>query len=119
MRHRLLAFLALSVCSTAAHSQSLSLTFDDGLDPSKQQNVRLWNAQIIAGLREAGVTSMVFPSLSHIGGDAGMDLIRAWAEAGHYIGNHTSAHRSLSSPKMTLDEFTAEPPKSEMASDSG
>lgn len=94
--------------STTAAGQSLSLTFDDGLDPARQPNARLWNDGIIAGLKDSGITAMVFPSLSRIGGEAGMDLIRAWARAGHPVGNHTSGHRSLSSPKLTLDEFIAD-----------
>jgi peptidoglycan-N-acetylglucosamine deacetylase len=107
-RHVLLSVLAFCMWSTTAAGQTLSLTFDDGLDPARQQNARLWNDGIIAGLKDSGVTAMVFPSLSRIGGEAGMDLIRAWAQAGHPVGNHTSGHRSLSSPKLTLDEFIAD-----------
>lgn len=106
--YRLLSVLAFCVWSTATAAQSLSLTFDDGLDPTKQQSARLWNDQIIAGLKDKTVTAMVFPSLSHIGGEAGLDLIRAWAKAGHNVGNHTSKHRSLSSPKVTLDDFISD-----------
>jgi peptidoglycan/xylan/chitin deacetylase (PgdA/CDA1 family) len=86
----------------------MSLTFDDGLDPAKQPNAKLWNDQILSGLKDKKVTSMVFPSLSHIGGEAGMALIRAWAQAGNSIGNHTSGHRNLSSSKVILNEFIAD-----------
>jgi peptidoglycan-N-acetylglucosamine deacetylase len=106
--YRLLTVLAFWVWATAAAAQTLSLTFDDGLNPTTQQRARLWNDQIIAGLKGEGVTAMVFPSLSRIGGEAGIELIRAWAQAGHNVGNHTSKHRSLSSPKVTLDDFISD-----------
>lgn len=104
-RRHIFSFLAICLWSAMASAQSLSLTFDDGLDPGKQSNARLWNDQIIAGLKGSGVTAMMFPALSHIGGDAGMDLVRAWGKAGNAVGNHTSRHRNLSSPKLTLAEF--------------
>jgi peptidoglycan/xylan/chitin deacetylase (PgdA/CDA1 family) len=113
--NRALAVLVLCLSSTASLAQSLSLTFDDGLDPDREPRAALWNSQILAGLREAKVTAMIFPSLSLIGGQAGMNLIRAWAEAGHSVGNHTSAHRSLSSPQLTLNEFIADVVKADAA----
>jgi peptidoglycan-N-acetylglucosamine deacetylase len=57
---RAIAALTLGIFSVAAYSQSLSLTFDDGLDPTIQPDARLWNDQIIAGLRDSKVTSMVY-----------------------------------------------------------
>jgi peptidoglycan-N-acetylglucosamine deacetylase len=113
--HRLLSVLAIYAWSTAALAQSLSLTFDDGLDPTRQPRAKEWNDQILLGLRKAGVTSMVFPSLSRTGGEAGLDLIREWAEAGHYVGNHTSGHRDLSSPELTLEEFIADVTEADVA----
>jgi peptidoglycan-N-acetylglucosamine deacetylase len=106
--NRALSALVLCLSSTASLAQSLSLTFDDGLNPDREPNAALWNAQILTGLREANVTAMIFPSLSRIGGRAGMNLIRAWTEAGHSVGNHTSAHRSLASPQLSLNEFIAD-----------
>jgi peptidoglycan/xylan/chitin deacetylase (PgdA/CDA1 family) len=48
---------------------------------------------------------MVFPALSSVGGAAGYELIADWARAGHYVGNHTSKHRSLNSKKVSLEDF--------------
>ncbi len=105
---RLLSVLALLLWGSVAAAQTLSLTFDDGLDPARQPDARLWNDQIIAALKNAEVTAMMFPSLAHLGGEGGMELVRAWARAGHPIGNHTARHRSLSAPQLTLDEFIAD-----------
>src|SRR5688572_12805169 len=106
--NRALSVLVLCLSSTVSVAQSLSLTFDDGLNPDREPNAALWNGQILAGLREAKVTAMIFPSLSRIGGQAGMDLVRAWAVAGHSVGNHTSAHRNLASPQLSLNDFIAD-----------
>jgi hypothetical protein len=91
------------------------LMFDDDLNPNTQPEATLWNDQIITGLRESRVTAMVFPSRSRIGGAAGIDLIMAWAAAGHAVGNHTSGHRNLSSTKLTLDEFIADVVEADLA----
>jgi peptidoglycan/xylan/chitin deacetylase (PgdA/CDA1 family) len=109
----LLSSLLLVSWSAAALAKSLSLTFDDGLNPAKHANAARLNEQLIAGLRAERVTSMIFPSLSHIGGEPGLELIRAWSAAGHSVGNHTASHMSLSSPKMTLGDFAADVAKAD------
>lgn len=100
----LLPALAFWLWTAAATAQTLSLTFDDGLDPAAQPRAQEWNAQLLAGLEQQGVPAMVFPSLARTG-QAGLDLIRDWAAAGHAVGNHTSRHRSLSSAQVTLEDF--------------
>jgi peptidoglycan/xylan/chitin deacetylase (PgdA/CDA1 family) len=97
--------LFLWACAPLLPAQSLSLTFDDGLNPEAQPEAALWNARILEGLREARVTSMIFPALVRVGGPAGLALVADWARAGHAVGNHTSRHRSLGSPQLTLAEF--------------
>lgn len=108
LKRPLIYVLVFWCASTSALAQTLSLTFDDGLDPAKQRQAKQWNDQIISALKEKKITSMIFPSLSHVGGDAGLELIKAWAQAGHAVGNHTSRHRNLASAKLTLDEFIAD-----------
>ena len=97
--------LALWLSAPLAHAQSLSLTFDDGLNPETQPLAAQWNASLLAALREARVTSMIFPTLVRIGGPAGMALVADWARDGHAVGNHTSRHRSLAASKVSLAEF--------------
>ncbi len=105
MIRTLVAVLLLALAAPIAAARTVSLTFDDGLDPGKEPQARAWNDAILAGLRSADVKAMVFPSLLHTGGAEGRALVRDWAEAGHAVGNHTSKHRSLGSPRITLDAF--------------
>lgn len=105
---RAISSLAVLLYSSLSLAQSLSLTFDDGLNPDKQAQAQVWNQQIILGLKDASITAMVFPSLDRIGSNGGMNLIGDWAKVGHAVGNHTATHRSLASNKMTLDDFIAD-----------
>ncbi|MEO8224180.1 MAG: polysaccharide deacetylase family protein, partial [Gammaproteobacteria bacterium] len=89
----------------AAQAQSVSLTFDDGLNPDEVPAAREWNGQILDSLKQADVRAMVFPSLRSVGHGAGRELIAAWSEGGHGVGNHTSKHRSLSSSRVSLSDF--------------
>lgn len=105
---RYLAALLLSMCAQQAMAQSLSLTFDDGLNPAKFPDAPQWNQQILANLQQAQITAMVFPSLARTGGAAGLELIQDWALQGHAVGNHTASHRSLASPQVSLEDFIAD-----------
>lgn len=106
---RTLTLLILTAAgSSLACAQSLSLTFDDGLNPEAEPNAAQWNSAILTGLREADLTAMAFPSLARTGEGKGLALIRDWANAGHAIGNHTASHRSLSSSAITLADFIAD-----------
>jgi peptidoglycan/xylan/chitin deacetylase (PgdA/CDA1 family) len=111
----LAVIILLSFGSSIGAAKSVALTFDDGLNPAETANAESWNDQIIRSLRAAGVEATVFPSLKHTGGDAGRALIRKWSDAGHAVGNHTSRHRSFGSPRVTLDEFTADVLEAEAA----
>ncbi|KRG41589.1 polysaccharide deacetylase [Stenotrophomonas pictorum JCM 9942] len=105
---RILKLLTLSAAFLMAGAQQLGLTFDDGLNPDTEPHAPRWSAQILAGLRQAELTAMAFPSLARTGEGQGLALIRQWAEAGHAIGNHTASHRSLSLPSITLAGFIAD-----------
>lgn len=105
---RTLSLLTSVFLSSASFAQTLSLTFDDGLNPDTQVHAQVWNEEILSSLKDAGITAMVFPSLARIGGNKGMELIMDWAKAGHAVGNHTSTHRSLASAQLTLADFIAD-----------
>jgi peptidoglycan/xylan/chitin deacetylase (PgdA/CDA1 family) len=104
VRHWLFALLAW-LAPLAAAAQVIGLTFDDGLDPTRNAKAASLNARILHALDKQQLHAIVFPSLSHIGGDAGLALIEQWSAAGHGVGNHTARHRSLSSSKVTLESF--------------
>jgi len=94
---------------------TVSLTFDDGLNPETNVNAREWNAKILQHLRLAGINSMVFPSLANTGRGEGLLLIREWSAAGHSVGNHTSRHLNLSSSRVTVDAFIQQVKEAESA----
>ena len=104
MRHWLFALLAW-LAPLAAAAQVIGLTFDDGFDPTRNARAAALNARILHALEKQQLHAIVFPSLGHIGGDAGLALIEQWSAAGHGVGNHTTRHRSLSSSKVTLASF--------------
>ncbi|MGG4606469.1 polysaccharide deacetylase family protein [Paenalcaligenes sp. Me131] len=105
---KLISAVTFALLSTASVAQTLSLTFDDGLNPDKQPQASTWNQAILDALKSADVTAMVFPALDRLGGEAGLALIRQWGEQGHAVGNHTSKHRSLASAQLSLDDFIAD-----------
>ena len=115
MNFRVISSLVVLFYSSLSGAQTVSLTFDDGLNPDKQAQAPVWNQQILSGLKSAGITAMVFPSLARMGGERGMALIMDWAKAGHGVGNHTAAHRSLASAEMTLDDFIVDVQKADAA----
>lgn len=106
---RLLVLLLVGLAPLGAAAQLIGLTFDDGLDPVRDARAKRWNTRILATLSDEQLHAIVFPSLARTGrSEAGLELIREWAAAGHGVGNHTAGHRSLSSPKVTLAGFIAD-----------
>ena len=105
---RLFAVLVLALWASWACARTLALTFDDGFNPGAQPEAAQWNAHMLAALRDHGIEAALFPSLARMGGADGLELVRAWAQAGHLIGNHTASHRSLADPKVSLDWFIAD-----------
>ena len=103
LRHLLIAF-ALCLASPL-QAQTLSLTFDDGLNPDTQPAAAEWNARLLAQLEQAGITAMFFPALVRTGPGSGTRLIADWSAAGHAVGNHTSGHRSLAAGTVSLADF--------------
>jgi peptidoglycan/xylan/chitin deacetylase (PgdA/CDA1 family) len=106
MTRGVLVCVLLVALHAGAVAQSLSLTFDDGVDPTTNREAKTINGRILEALKAQRVEAMVFPAVSRIGVEAGLGLIADWAAQGHAVGNHTWFHRSLSSHKVTLDEFT-------------
>src|SRR5581483_1478978 len=100
--------LLLLTFATAAHAQTLALTFDDGLDPRAQPEAAAWNQGILDGLAAAKVRSMLLVACKNADSPAGMALVQAWARAGHAVGNHTYSHWDLSSTKVSAQDFIAD-----------
>jgi peptidoglycan/xylan/chitin deacetylase (PgdA/CDA1 family) len=89
-------------------AQTLSLSFDDGFDLESTPDAAALNAQLLAGLKEAGVRSMLFPAGKFVDSPGGLAPVRAWGDAGHAIGNHTYSHRNFGSGRRSVAEFGAD-----------
>jgi peptidoglycan-N-acetylglucosamine deacetylase len=93
------------LAAVPAHAQSIAFSFDDGVNPDTTPQAAQWNTHILGALAAHDVTAMLFPSLRHAGGAAGQALVARWSQAGHAVGNHTSAHRNLGSARVGLQDF--------------
>jgi peptidoglycan/xylan/chitin deacetylase (PgdA/CDA1 family) len=99
--------------ATAATASALPmvLTIDDG--PSLAALPRLAPDQRHAALRETlsrhGITAVMYVTLG-FGADRpeGRALARAWAAAGHLLGNHTVSHLDLDDDAVTLARYLDE-----------
>lgn len=83
---RTLVAALLCLCSYLCLAQQLALSFDDGFNPEAQPGARQWNAQLLATLEARGIQAALFPSLVRLGNGAGLELLGAWAQAGHRLG---------------------------------
>src|SRR4030095_8678579 len=63
------------------------------------------NEAILSALRSHSVKAALFVRGSNIDNDEGKDLLRAWNNAGHLIGNHSYSHWEYHSDKVTTDAF--------------
>lgn len=112
MRGRLIALLGsvamvLSACSQPAE-RTIALTFDDatrgdGLVFTGEERT----ARLIAELENAGVDqAMFFVTTGNVERSGGSDRIRAYAEAGHTLANHSHSHMWLH--QTDTDEYIAD-----------
>jgi peptidoglycan-N-acetylglucosamine deacetylase len=113
LRWLVVSLLCLSPAWAVA--QIIGLTFDDGLDPAREPRAAAWNTRILNTLREQQLHTIVFPSLSRIGGDAGLALIAEWSASEHGVGNHTAEHRNFNSPRVSLESFIADVQRADQA----
>lgn len=111
MKFVFLVVVLISPISLCA--QSVAFTFDDGLDPLTQEKAAEWNQAILDALAEVELQSILFPIGRKVDSAAGMELVRAWSEAGHSIGNHTYTHMNLGSRRTILEDFIADVEKNE------
>jgi peptidoglycan/xylan/chitin deacetylase (PgdA/CDA1 family) len=107
---RLLPLLAawLLVLPGWCAAQTISFSFDDGLDPRTQPQAAEWNAALLKALADAKVKALLLPAGKVVDSPEGLALVAAWGEQGHAIGNHTYSHLNLASPRVTLPAFTAD-----------
>jgi peptidoglycan/xylan/chitin deacetylase (PgdA/CDA1 family) len=83
----------------------ISFSFDDGFDPRKQSQAAEWNASILRALADARLRVTYFPAGNVVDSKEGLQLVEAWNDAGHWIGNHTYKHQNLNSERITASSF--------------
>ena len=87
----------------------ISLTMDDF---GWQNPVRLSsterNRAILATLQKHKLKAALFVVGRNIENDEGKQLLSAWDNAGHLIGNHTYSHRDFGNPATTLADYEAD-----------
>jgi peptidoglycan/xylan/chitin deacetylase (PgdA/CDA1 family) len=88
-------------------ARQLAITMDDFSWAAN--NVKLTgierNSAILETLRSHSVRATLFVKGSNIQTDVGKQLLQAWNDAGHTIGNHTYSHPYYNSSKITAEAF--------------
>jgi peptidoglycan/xylan/chitin deacetylase (PgdA/CDA1 family) len=94
-------------------AQSISLSFDDGLDPRNQPLASSLNASILEALSNAQVKSILYAAGKRVDTPAGLNLVRDWGKAGHAVSNHTYSHLNFCSKQTTLEQFITDTERNE------
>lgn len=114
---RLLLCLLLWVPLAAAQSavqRTMAITFDDlpyaSVPSEDDAALAEMTARLLHPLRAAAIPAVGFVNESRLYREgslvpARVDLLQAWLDAGHELGNHTHSHVSLN--RVPLDAFTA------------
>ncbi|MCL6246638.1 polysaccharide deacetylase family protein [Acinetobacter sp. ANC 4945] len=100
-----LIFFVLLCANITVQAKSLALSFDDGLNPAFNVQAEQINAQILKHLHDQQIKSIVFPSLIKIGDYQGKQLIQAWGQSSHLIGNHSALHQNLNKENVSAKDY--------------
>ena len=98
----------LILVSNSTFSKSLTLSFDDGLDLSTHPQAQHINDAILNTLKQNNVHAIIYPSLSKIGANDGLGMIKQWGKQGHRIGNHGNLHLNLNKDEVNLSTYLAD-----------
>ena len=106
-----LAFAASLWMAGVAEAQSVAFTFDDG--PRLQQTPLLSpqqrNDALLTALAKHRVQAALFVTADNGANQpAGYALAKAWGDAGHAVGNHTTTHVDLNGAKTSLTQYQQE-----------
>lgn len=101
---RFVVFLLLLIPSTVL-AQKVALSFDDGFNPLRQPQAKLWNQQILEHLKNTQTTAIFYVTGRNVNSPEGLKLVRDWGEQGHNLANHTYSHQSLHSSKVDWRDY--------------
>jgi peptidoglycan/xylan/chitin deacetylase (PgdA/CDA1 family) len=105
--------IILSALSSKAFTQNLALSFDDGLDPTRQVNAQKYNDAILTHLSKTKVSSIFYVTGHRVNSVKGLSLVDNWGKNGHLVANHSYSHKNFSSDKTVLKTFIADVIKNE------
>ena len=101
-----LALSAPAIFASSRKSPRIAITMDDfNWANAVHQPVADRNRSILDTLRAHSVKSAIFVIGRNLEDEQGKELLKAWNDAGHLIGNHTYSHQNYNSPSMTLQSF--------------
>jgi len=105
MFKKIILSLCLLSLSHIAIAKSLTLSFDDGLDPDMNPDASQINDAILNTLKKNEISVILYPSLSKVGSQNGLSIVEKWGEQGHRIGNHSNLHLNLNKSEVTLSNY--------------
>jgi peptidoglycan/xylan/chitin deacetylase (PgdA/CDA1 family) len=108
-----LMLVTLSLLSSNTIAQNIALSFDDGLDPTRQVNAKKWNSEILTHLSSAKIKSIYYVAGHRVDSEQGLSLVSDWGKQGHSIANHSYSHKNFASDKISLERFIADVKKNE------
>ncbi len=92
-------------------AQQVALSLDDApfLRPAPRMTAPAQHQAMLAALKVRKVQAILFSNGVN-GGDTpeGRGILRAWAEAGHLLANHSYSHWDLNRPEVTLAAYEAD-----------
>lgn len=96
--------------SAVKESPEIAITIDDfNWNHSLRLSPGERNRAILKALRSHGdLKAALFVACRNVESDKGKELLRAWDQAGHLIGNHSFSHKYLNSKNVTAEVFTAD-----------
>lgn len=100
--------IVLSLCLCVSHvafAQQIALSFDDGLDPANNPDACHINNDILNTLKQKRILAIVYPSVSKISTEKGLQMISEWGKQGHRIGNHGNLHLNLNKDDISLKNY--------------
>jgi len=103
--------LIFSGVASGSVAQTVAFTFDDGpaIYETPLLSPEARNLALLAALEKHHVHAALFVTAANgANTPRGLELARAWGQAGHAMGNHTMTHLNLNNNQVTLQQYQQE-----------